>query len=315
MDIPQLSQISEYIQTVVKGRNKEIELLIIAMLSNTHVLMEGPPGTGKTLLVHTIADSLGLNVKYTAFTPDMLPSDITGVTLYNQKTLGFEFRPGPLFTNIFIGDDLNRASPKTQSGLLQAMEQRAVTIDGIQRNLPIPFLVFATQNSMEDDGTFPLPFAQLDRFGLKLYVDYLDDVGELSVLMGEVGQKESIQPLLHREDILALQASTAKTHVDEEVARYIVSIIQATRTHPDVYLGASTRASIQLYRIAQAVATLRQRNFVIPDDVKYIASTCLCHRILLTPSSRIKNVTPQQIIEDIFRHLSMSRTHVAKNKI
>lgn len=294
-------RIIDNISQVIVGKESVLELLMVALLCEGHVLLEDVPGTGKTMLARSLAVSLGLDFKRLQCTPDLLPSDVTGVSVFNQQTRQFEFLPGPAFTNILLADEINRATPRTQSALLEAMGERQVTADGQTRPLPKPFLVLATQNPIEYEGTFPLPEAQLDRFLMKLSLGYLDQAAEQQLLLN-LRREHPISGLKGvAEDAKLAEFSKMvwDVHVDETILAYIVALIQATREHNDLLLGASPRGSLGLYRAAQAYAALQERNHVLPDDVKHLAHPILAHRCLLRPESALRGRDAAQVIAEI----------------
>ncbi|GAP62715.1 MoxR-like ATPase [Ardenticatena maritima] len=288
---------------VILGKEPQLELAIIALLCEGHVLIEDVPGVGKTMLAKALATSIGCSFKRIQFTPDLLPSDVTGVSVFNQKTQEFEFRPGPIMANIVLTDEINRATPKTQSALLEAMEERQVTVDGQTYHLPRPFMVLATQNPIEYEGTFPLPEAQLDRFLVRIQLGYPSPGEEVNMLTSQQRAHpiESLQAVASTEDIIAAQRAVREVYVDELVKEYIVALVNATREHEDVYLGASPRGSLALYHAAQALAAARGRDFVTPDDVKELAHATLAHRIIITPAARIKDTTPADIVDAVLK--------------
>ncbi|RME49097.1 MAG: MoxR family ATPase [Chloroflexi bacterium] len=294
-------RVIENVERVMVGKHREVELVLIAMLCRGHVLIEDVPGVGKTTLAKAIARSLGLRFRRIQCTPDMLPSDITGVSIYNQKTGEFEFRPGPVLAQIVLTDEINRATPKTQSALLEAMEERQVTVDGVTHPMERPFLVLATQNPIEYEGTFPLPEAQLDRFILRIRLGYPDPEQEITMLDAQrvVHPLEEIGQVVDAPTFLRAQELVKEVYLNDLVKQYIVDIVAATREHEDLYLGASPRGSLALYKTAQARAALQGRDYVIPDDVKYMAEPTLAHRIIVSPSARIKNVDPRDVIADV----------------
>lgn len=294
-------RVIENVERVIVGKHQEVELVLIAMLCRGHVLIEDVPGVGKTTLAKTIARSLGLRFRRIQCTPDMLPSDITGVSIYNQKTGEFEFRPGPVMAQIVLTDEINRATPKTQSALLEAMEERQVTVDGVTHIMERPFLVLATQNPIEYEGTFPLPEAQLDRFILRIRLGYPEPDQEIAMLDAQrvVHPLEEIGQVVDAPMFLRSQEEVKEVYLNDLVKQYIVDVVGAIRKHEDIYLGASPRGSIAMYKTAQARAALRGRDYVIPDDIKYMAEPTLAHRIIVSPSARIKNVDPRDIVADV----------------
>lgn len=307
MDLVQqlMQQVSNNIEKVIYGKHQEVRLCLIAILCEGHVLIEDVPGVGKTMMAKALAKSLGLSFKRIQFTPDLLPSDVTGVSIYNQQSTYFEFRPGPIFANIVLADEINRASPKTQSALLEAMEERQVTVDGKSYSEPRPFMVLATQNPIEYEGTFPLPEAQLDRFLIRLSLGYPDLISEINILsqQQESHPLERIGQVVDGEQIIEAQKLVRKVYVDDKIKQYIVEITRATRNHPDVYLGASPRGSLALYHTAQTVAAANGRDYVIPDDVKELVEVTLSHRLIISPAARIKNVEANNIVKEVLARI------------
>ncbi|MGY4691157.1 AAA family ATPase [Salibacterium sp. K-3] len=296
-----LHHVIENIERVVVGKREEIELSLTALLAKGHVLLEDVPGVGKTMMVRAIARSIGADFKRIQFTPDLLPSDVSGVSIYNQKTQSFEFREGPVMSHVVLADEINRTSPKTQSALLEALEEGSVTIDGRTRDLQNPFFVMATQNPIEYGGTYPLPEAQLDRFLFKLKMGYPTYEQELDVLK-RVEQNHPIEELnevLSLEDILDMQRRVTSVYVDDAVKQYIISIVNETRTHRDVQLGVSPRGSIALMKASQAFAFLHGREYVIPDDIKHLAPVALSHRIILRSDLQMVEKDGEDVIRDI----------------
>ncbi|MBK8795064.1 MoxR family ATPase [Caldilinea sp.] len=289
------------VQRVIVGKRETIDTLIIALLCEGHVLLEDVPGVGKTMLARALAMSLGGEFRRIQCTPDLLPSDITGVSIFNQETRHFQFMPGPAFTNILLADEINRATPRAQSALLECMGERQVTVDGETRTLLRPFLVLATQNPIEFEGTFPLPEAQLDRFLFRVRLGYLSDVEEDAMLVALGGRHpiEQIGTVLSGDEAARLAEQVWAVHVDASVRRYIVALIQATRSHADLALGASPRGSLALYRAAQARAAIDGREFVLPDDVQAIAPLALPHRCIVRPESELRGRAAEEIIAEI----------------
>ena len=301
-DIGTVAQhVSDSVNRVIVGKRDAVELAVVALLSNGHILIEDVPGVGKTTLAKAMARSLGLTFSRVQFTPDMLPSDVTGVTIYNQKSQEFEFRAGPVVSQILLADEVNRATPKTQSSLLEAMEERQITVDGTTHTLPSPFLVMATQNPIEYEGTFPLPEAQLDRFFLRINLGYPERSDEVLVL----GAQQHTHPLsevsqvVDVDTILAAQAAVREIYIDQLVHEYIVDLVRATREHGEIFLGASPRGSLFLYRGSQALAAIRGRDYVIPDDVKDLAVAVLSHRVIVSPAARIRSVDTRDIVREV----------------
>lgn len=292
---------------VIIGKDETIHLTMIALLCQGHILIEDVPGVGKTMLARSLARSLGCQFKRIQFTPDMLPSDVTGVSIYNQNKQEFEYRPGPIMAQIVLGDEINRATPKTQSALLEAMEERQVTVDGVTYTLPRPFIVLATQNPIEYEGTFPLPEAQLDRFLMRIDLGYTSMGNEIKILE----QQQLIHPILELDpvvsvdEILEAQKAVKHVHVSESVKRYIVEMVRETREHPEVYLGASPRGSLGLFKAGQARAALLDRDYVLPDDVKFLAPYILAHRVMVSPAARLSDVNAVKIVREIVDSLAI----------
>lgn len=289
------------VEQVIVGKHRAVELVLIALLCKGHVLLEDVPGTGKTVLAKSIARSIGCSFKRIQFTPDLLPSDVTGISMFNQQNQRFEFRPGPIFAQIVLADEINRATPRAQSALLEAMEEQQITVDGTTYELPHPFIVLATQNPIEYEGTFPLPEAQLDRFLLRIHLGYPDKHDEIAILkrQRQAHPLDMLNRVIDSETLLQMQAAIKDVHINELIEEYIVALVAATRQHEDIYLGASTRGSLGLYRGAQARAAIQGRDYVIPDDVKELAEPVLGHRLIINPSARIRNVTARALIYEI----------------
>jgi MoxR-like ATPase len=289
------------VERVIVGKREAIELVMVALLCEGHVLIEDVPGTGKTMLARAVAASLGLSFKRLQCTPDLLPNDITGVSVYNQRSGEFEFRPGPAFSHVLLADEVNRATPRTQSALLESMGEGQVTVDGVTYPLNRPFLVLATQNPIEYEGTFPLPEAQLDRFLLKLSVGYPSpaDEGQILLHLQREHPISTIEQVVDGARLPGLQRQVWEVYVDDTVRDYVVRLIHATRSHSDLALGASPRGSLALFKTAQALAVLRGRDFVIPDDVKTLAIPTLVHRLIVRPESALRGYTAQRIMTDL----------------
>ena len=295
------SQITKNVEKVIIGKAEAIELVMVALLCDGHILIEDVPGVGKTMLARAVAISLGGQFKRLQCTPDLLPNDVTGVSIFNQQSGTFEFRPGPVFVNILLADEVNRATPRTQSALLEAMQEQQVTVDGITHSLPRPFLVMATQNPVEYEGTFPLPEAQLDRFLMRLsmgYPAFPDEKALLSHLQRE-HPINSIQPVVDGKQLLDFQKEVWEVHVDETLQEYIIRLVAATRNHPDLALGASPRASLALFKASQALAALRGRDHVLPDDIKYLVPVTLPHRLIVTSEAELRGHNAAAIIKEL----------------
>ena len=308
-EIQEFSQrLIDNVERVIIGKRDVLELLMVAIVCEGHVLLEDVPGTGKTMLARALAVGLGIDFKRLQCTPDLLPNDVTGVSVYDPQRHEFAFIPGPVFTNILLADEINRATPRTQSALLEAMGERQVTVDGVTRRLEPPFLVIASQNPVEYEGTFPLPEAQLDRFFMKLTLGYLDEATESQMLLnlGGVHPIETIGAVVDGGRLPAIARQVWEIHVDETIRDYIVALTFATRRHPDLILGASPRGSHALYRAAQAFAALRGRDYVLPDDVKYLAAPVLAHRCLLHPESALRGATLPDVIAGIIQEAPLA---------
>lgn len=301
------TRISANVQKVIIGKQSEIRFTLLALLCEGHLLIEDVPGVGKTMLTRAIARSIGCTFRRIQFTPDMLPSDVTGVNVYNQKTQEFEFRPGPIMAQIVLTDEINRATPKTQSALLEAMEERQITVDGVTYAMARPFMVLATQNPIEYEGTFPLPEAQVDRFMMRIRLGYPLKNNEIDMLsrQSEHHPIQDIDQVVTVEELVEAQRMVRTVYVDNLVKEYIVDLVATTRDHPDIYLGASPRGSLALFAATRAFAAIDGRDYVLPDDVKLLAEPTLAHRLIVSPSARIKNVTARQIIEDALRHTAV----------
>jgi MoxR-like ATPase len=297
----------ENVEQVIVGKRQAIEFILVALLCEGHVLLEDVPGSGKTMLARSIAASLGTSFKRIQCTPDLLPNDITGVSVFNQKSGEFEFKPGPIFVNILLADEINRATPRTQAALLEAMQEQQVTVDGVTRDLPRPFLVLATQNPIEYEGTFPLPEAQLDRFLMRLSIGYPSRTDERQILVNLWREHPitKIGKVVDGQDLSALQKRVWDVNVDETLQNYIVDLAEATRAHPDLALGVSPRGSLALLKGAQALAALRGRDYVIPEDIKILVPLTLAHRLILRPEAELRGRTALTILEDILERTAL----------
>lgn len=300
---PKISKVIDNINKVMVGKEEISVLSLVALLAKGHILLEDVPGVGKTMLVRTLAKSLDCDFKRVQFTPDLLPSDVTGVSIYNPKEMEFEFRGGPILGNILLADEINRTSPKTQSALLEGMEENHITIDGQTIPLNDPFFVMATQNPIEYEGTYPLPEAQLDRFILKLKMGYPSQEEELEILAKTSVNHpiESVGPVMDKEELLGIQEEVKHVYIERNVQSYIVEIVSATREHPSVYLGASPRSSIALMKAAKAYAFIHGRDYVTPDEVKYLAPYVLSHRIILNSQAKFEGLTREKLVQDVIQ--------------
>jgi MoxR-like ATPase len=306
-------RVVENIEKVIVGKADSVRLTVVGLLCQGHLLIEDVPGTGKTMLAKSLARSLGCSFNRIQFTPDMLPSDVTGVSIFNQKAQEFEFRPGPIMAQIVLTDEINRATPKTQAALLEAMEERQVTVDGITHRLPQPFMVLATQNPIEYEGTFPLPEAQMDRFLLRISLGYPAPHDEVHMMERQqiVHPVDELTQVVDADELLQAQADVKKVSVTQEVKKYIVDIVTDTRSHREVYLGASPRGSLAMLRGAQAVAAMLGRDYVVPDDVKSIAMSALAHRVIVGSAARIREVDSREIVEEILEQIPVPGGEIA----
>jgi len=301
-DIKQFSEsVTKNLERVIVGKSQALELVVIGLLCQGHILIEDVPGVGKTMLARSLAKSLNCTFNRIQFTPDMLPSDVTGVSIYNQQKKNFEFRAGPIMGQIVLADEVNRATPKTQAALLEAMEERQVTVDGVTHPLPSPFMVLATQNPIEYEGTFPLPEAQLDRFLLRVRMGYPSPGEEIRILSGQQLQHpiEALEAVVGAKELLKAVEAVRKIHVSPAVQKYIVDLVGRTRQSADVYLGASPRGSLALARTGQARAALQGRDHVLPDDIKALAVAVLGHRIIVSPAARLRELSADRIVQEV----------------
>jgi MoxR-like ATPase len=302
LNISNLAQrIRENIQNVIVGKDDAINLALVAVFCEGHVLLEDVPGIGKTTLARSLAVSLGCSFRRLQFTPDLLPSDVTGLSWFNQKTQEFEFHPGPIMSQVVLADEINRATPRTQSALLEAMQERQVTSDGVTRLVPRPFMVMATQNPIELEGTFPLPEAQLDRFLLRVAIGYPSQVEENTILerFRLSDPLPDLGPVTSPEEVIAIQTERRKVRVENSVRDYVVRLARATRENGDIELGASPRAAMALFQAAQGWAGIQGRDFVIPDDIKFLAPYVLCHRIILSPQAQLRGRKVEDLVNDL----------------
>jgi MoxR-like ATPase len=302
MNIQEMAErVKDNIGQVIVGKGEVIELALVALLCEGHVLIEDVPGIGKTTLAKAIARSLGCTFRRIQFTPDLLPSDVVGISYFNQKLQEFQFRPGPIIAQIVLADEINRATPRTQSALLEAMQEHQITVDVETMPLPRPFLVLATQNPIELEGTFPLPEAQIDRFLLKIKLGYPTEAEENEILLRFEREDplEELGAVVSAEELLALQGASRQVRVEQSVREYIVQVVRATREHQAAELGVSPRGTLALYKTAQALAAVRGREFVIPDDVKHLAPCVLTHRIIISPQTRLRGRTPEEVVMEV----------------
>jgi MoxR-like ATPase len=305
--VPVAHRVSAAVETVISGKPGAIKLAMTVLLAEGHVLIEDVPGVGKTLLAKALARSIDCSVRRVQFTPDLLPGDLTGVSAFNQELREFEFKPGPIFANIVLGDEINRASPKTQSALLECMEERQVTVDGATYPMELPFMVIATQNPVEMEGTYPLPEAQRDRFTARISIGYPDQDAELAMLdsHGSSSPLDDLEPVAHASDVRALIAAVRGVHVAQSIRQYVVALVNATRSSAELRLGASPRATLQLLRASRAYAALDGRDFVIPDDVQILAGPVLAHRLLSTPEALVSHELPERVLQRLIERLPL----------
>ncbi len=302
-----LRRIVDEVEKAIVGKRQVVELAVLTLLCDGHLLIEDIPGVGKTTLAKALARSIGGKFRRIQFTPDLLPADVTGTNVFNPKTLGFELHPGPVFANVVLADEINRATPKTQSSLLECMEERQVTIDGVSHPLPRPYFVIATQNNVEMLGTYPLPEAQMDRFFMRLSLGYPSQQDEVFILNRQQQEHplRHVQQVTEPEQIVDAQQAVRTVFVHDAVRHYIVSLVNATRRHPHVQLGASPRGSLNLMHAAQAYAVLQGRDYVLPDDVKAVAVAVLSHRLILKPEARVRGVSAEQVVSEVLQQVAV----------
>lgn len=295
------------VEKAIVGKRQQLILSLVAWLCEGHILLEDVPGVAKTMLARALARSMGCTFKRIQCTPDLLPTDVTGTSVFNQKTTEFEFRPGPVFAHVLLADEINRTTPRTQAALLEAMGESRVTVDGTTHKLGPPFLVIATQNPVDHEGTFPLPEAQLDRFLMKFSLGYptMEDELKMLEMLQHSHPIDALEPVVSSEELVACQKACREVYVDDKVRRYIMQIVHDTRSHEDISLGGSPRASIAMFRTSQAMASLRGRNFVLPDDVKRVAGPVLTHRMILKPESRLRKITPGSVVDEIVADIAV----------
>lgn len=306
------ARIIENVEQVIVGKRNAVRLGVIALMCRGHILIEDVPGVGKTMLAKSLAKSTGCTFSRIQFTPDLLPSDITGVSIFNQKNGEFEFRPGPIISQVVLSDEINRATPKTQSALLEAMEEQQVTVDGVTRRLPDPFIVIATQNPVEYEGTFQLPEAQLDRFLLRIFIGYPTLEEEISIMEQQqlTHPFDELEAVATPEEVVKLQEESRQIYVDPLVKEYIVNLVDATRHHQDVALGASPRASLALQKCSQAIALLEGRDYILPDDVKSLADAVIAHRLIPTAAARMQGIDVRQIVKQLVEEVEVPGARV-----
>ena len=300
-------RIVENVAKVIVGKGAVVEQALATLIAQGHILVDDVPGVGKTTLSKALAISVGCSFQRIQFTPDLLPSDVTGISVYNQQSGDFNFRPGPIVAQVVLADEINRATPKTQAALLEAMEEHQITVDGVTHQLQAPFMVMATQNPVEYEGTFPLPEAELDRFLMRISLGYPDFTEEMAIIerQEQTNPIDSLEAVATPEEVIALQEAAKSVYVDRLVRQYMVSLTEATRDHRDIALGASPRATLALFRVARAVALVQDRDFVVPDDVKTLASAVLAHRLILSPAARMRGIRSEDIITDLLNQISV----------
>ena len=299
--------IVENVAKVIVGKTPVIEQALAALIGRGHILVEDVPGVGKTMLAKSLATSIGCSFKRIQFTPDLLPSDVSGISVYDQRTGEFHFRPGPIMSQVVLADEINRATPKTQSALLEAMEELQVSVDGVTHHLQHPFIVLATQNPIEYEGTFPLPEAQLDRFMLRISLGYPDFTEEMSIIEQQEHEHpiDSLGPVATPDEIVSMQEAAKSVYVDRLVRQYVVGLVEATRRHQDISLGASPRASLGLFRAARGLALVQDRDYVIPDDIKALATAVIAHRIILSPYARMRGVRNTDVVGELLNDVAV----------
>ena len=300
-------RIVDNVSTVIVGKTSVIEHALAALIAQGHILVEDVPGVGKTMLAKSLSTSVGCSFKRIQFTPDLLPSDVSGISVYDQRSGDFHFRPGPIMSEVVLADEINRATPKTQSALLEAMEELQVTVDGVTHGLHHPFIVIATQNPIEYEGTFPLPEAQLDRFLMRISLGYPDFTEEMSIIQQQEQQHpiDSLNAVATPDEVVTMQSAAKSVYVDQLVREYIVSLVEATRRHQDVSLGASPRASLGLFRSARALALVQDRDYVLPDDIKSLAPAVIAHRIILSPGARMRGVNSREVVSELLESVAV----------
>lgn len=300
-------RIIENVAKVIVGKTAVVEQALATLVAQGHILVEDVPGVGKTTLSKALAISIGCSFQRIQFTPDLLPSDVTGISVYNQQSGDFNFRPGPIMSQVVLADEINRATPKTQAALLEAMEEHQVTVDGVTHHLQMPFLVVATQNPIEYEGTFPLPEAELDRFLMRLSLGYPDFTEEMAIIerQEQTHPIDSLEPVASPQEVVSMQEAAKQVYVDRLVRHYIVALTEATRNHRDVALGASPRATLGLFRTARALALVQDRDYVVPDDIKLLAAATLSHRIVLSPAARMRGIRSEGVVTELLNQVNV----------